>query len=110
MLILSNNAYLFARYALTVRLFLPFALLAANTLLPLGVDILSLNPCLFLFFLSDGWNVLLLISNIFLVYNYSLHFQSANLQIISGFANLFLKNKSSFSKNIFFLAPIICKA
>jgi len=59
--------YLFARTALTVNLFLPFALLAARTLLPFGVDILSLKPCLFLFFLSDGWNVRLLISNIFSV-------------------------------------------
>lgn len=50
--------YLLALDTLTVNLFLPFALLAAKTLLPFGVDILSLNPCLFLFFLSDGWNVL----------------------------------------------------
>jgi len=34
--------------------FLPFALLALNTLLPLGVDILSLKPCLFLLFLREG--------------------------------------------------------
>lgn len=54
--------YLLARKALTVKLFLPFALLAANTLLPFGVDILSLKPCLFLFFLSDGWNVLFITS------------------------------------------------
>lgn len=46
--------YLLARAALTVKLFLPLALLAASTLLPLGVDILSRKPCLFLFFLSDG--------------------------------------------------------
>lgn len=57
--------YLFARWELTERLFLPFALLAANILLPLGVDILKRKPCLFLFFLSDGWNVLLLIAYIF---------------------------------------------
>ena len=57
--------YLLARAALTVKLFLPLALLAARTLLPFGVDILSLKPCLFLFFLSDGWNVLLLITYIF---------------------------------------------
>lgn len=59
--------YLLAREALTVNLFLPFALLAANTLLPFGVDILSLKPCLFLFFLSDGWNVLFITS----IYNVS---------------------------------------
>ena len=46
--------YFLALDTLTVNLFLPLALLAANTLLPFGVDILSLKPCLFLFFLSDG--------------------------------------------------------
>jgi len=65
--------YLLARAALTVKLFLPFALLAAKTLLPFGVDILSLKPCLFLFFLSDGWNVLLLIT-LYLNRNYSIKF------------------------------------
>lgn len=53
-----NQSYLLARDTLTVSLFLPLALLAANTRLPFGVDILSRKPCLFLFFLSDGWNVL----------------------------------------------------
>lgn len=38
----------------TVNLFLPFALRAARTLLPFGVDILSLKPCLFVLFLLDG--------------------------------------------------------
>ena len=38
----------------TVSFFLPFALRAARTLLPLGVDILSLKPCLFALFLLDG--------------------------------------------------------
>lgn len=38
----------------TVSLFLPFALRAESTLLPLGVDILSLKPCLFTLFLLDG--------------------------------------------------------
>lgn len=61
-LYMITKNYLLARAALTVKLFLPFALLAAKTLLPFGVDILSLKPCLFLFFLSDGWNVLLLIT------------------------------------------------
>lgn len=66
--------YLLARAALTVKLFLPLALLAAKTLLPFGVDILSLKPCLFLLFLSDGWNVLLLIT-ICLNRNYLLIFR-----------------------------------
>jgi len=39
----------------TESFFLPFALRAARTLLPLGVDILSLKPCLFTLFLLDGW-------------------------------------------------------
>ncbi len=38
----------------TVNLFLPFALRLAKTFLPLAVDILSLNPCLFFLFLFDG--------------------------------------------------------
>ncbi len=38
----------------TEILFLPLALLLANTFLPLGVDILSLNPCLLRLFLFDG--------------------------------------------------------
>ena len=38
----------------TVSLFLPFALREASTLLPLAVDILSLNPCLFALFLLEG--------------------------------------------------------
>ena len=32
----------------------PLPLLEANTFLPLAVDILSLNPCLFFLFLLDG--------------------------------------------------------
>jgi len=38
----------------TVSLFLPFALRDARTLLPFGVDILSLKPCLFDLFLLEG--------------------------------------------------------
>jgi hypothetical protein len=38
----------------TVSFFLPLALREASTLLPLEVDILSLNPCLFALFLLDG--------------------------------------------------------
>ncbi|MBB5332856.1 hypothetical protein HNP69_000975 [Chryseobacterium koreense] len=38
------------------------------------MDILSRKPCLFLLFLSDGWNVLLLIANIFSK-NYFLFFR-----------------------------------
>lgn len=72
--ILTKEYYLLALAELTVRLFLPLALLAAKTLLPFGVDILSLKPCLFLFFLSDGWNVLLLIT-IYFSRNYLLIFR-----------------------------------
>lgn len=38
----------------TVSRFLPLALLALITFCPLTVDILFLNPCLFLRFLFDG--------------------------------------------------------
>jgi hypothetical protein len=38
----------------TDSFFLPLARRAARTLLPLGVDILSLKPCLFALFLLDG--------------------------------------------------------
>jgi len=38
----------------TESFFLPFALRALSTLLPLGVDILSRNPCLLILFLRDG--------------------------------------------------------
>jgi hypothetical protein len=53
------NKYFYDNYFLaiaseTVRFFLPLLLLAAITLLPLGVDILSLKPCLFLLFLLEG--------------------------------------------------------
>jgi hypothetical protein len=41
----------------TVNFFLPLALLEAKTRRPFAEDILSLNPCLFLLFLCDGWNV-----------------------------------------------------
>ena len=46
-----------------VNFFLPRALRAANTLRPLTVDILSLNPCLFFLFLTDGWKVLFMIGS-----------------------------------------------
>ena len=42
----------------TVSFFLPFARREARTLRPLGVDILSLKPCLFTLFLLEGWYVL----------------------------------------------------
>ena len=70
-----------------LKLFLPFALLAARTLLPLGVDILSLKPCLFLLFLSDGWKVLLLIANIF-KYKRCLIFQTAKITKFLFSANI----------------------
>jgi len=38
----------------TVSFLRPFLRLAASTLRPLAVDILSLNPCLFLRFLCEG--------------------------------------------------------
>ena len=60
----NSRDYLLARAALTVKLFLPFALLAAKTLLPFGVDILSRKPCLFLLLRCDGWKVRFMILSI----------------------------------------------
>ena len=55
----ENKLYaLCLRSSETDNLFLPFALLDANILLPLAVDMRSRKPCLFLLFLSEGWNVL----------------------------------------------------
>jgi hypothetical protein len=42
----------------TDSLVLPFALLLASTDLPLAEAILSLNPCLFLRLVLEGWYVL----------------------------------------------------
>jgi hypothetical protein len=39
----------------TLKFFLPLARLLANTFLPDTEAIRSLNPCLFLLFLFDGW-------------------------------------------------------
>jgi len=52
----------------TESFFLPLALRAARTLLPLGVDILSLKPCLLVLFFLDGWYVLFIFSIIFVDY------------------------------------------
>jgi hypothetical protein len=49
----------------TLSFFLPLALREARTLLPFGVDILSLKPCLFALFLLDGWYVLFIFSIIY---------------------------------------------
>lgn len=46
--------YLYLVSSETVNFFRPFALRAAKTFRPLAVDILSLKPCLFLLFLTDG--------------------------------------------------------
>ena len=45
---LFQQDYLYLGSSETDNFFLPFALLAANTLRPFGVDILSRKPCLFL--------------------------------------------------------------
>lgn len=47
----------------TLSFFLPLARLLARTFLPLTVDMRSLNPCLFLRFRFDGWNVLFISLN-----------------------------------------------
>jgi hypothetical protein len=64
--------YLREKSSETLSFFLPFALRADNTLRPDALDILSLNPCLFLFFLFDGWNVLFMTGflYIYVIFNY----------------------------------------
>lgn len=52
--VLRNINYLYLFSSETESFFLPFPLLLAKTFLPFGDDILSLNPCLFLLFLTDG--------------------------------------------------------
>ena len=54
----SENYILWRPSSATVNFFLPLARRAANTLRPFAVAILSRNPCLFLLFLFEGWNVL----------------------------------------------------
>ena len=49
----------------TVSLFLPLRRRAASTFLPLAVDILLRKPCLLALFLSEGWNVLFILSVIY---------------------------------------------
>jgi hypothetical protein len=49
----------------TESLLRPLALLRASTFLPFLVAILDLNPCLFLRFLFDGWNVRFIVPQIF---------------------------------------------
>ena len=52
---------------LTVKFFLPLALLLASTFLPFLVFILSRKPCLFLLFLLLGWYVLFIRDLCFLI-------------------------------------------
>ena len=61
-LISTNHYFLCLGSDETVNLCLPLALRRARTFLPFAEAILSINPCLFLLFLFDGWNVLLLIA------------------------------------------------
>lgn len=58
-----GKLYLWVFSSETVNLFLPFALLAANTFLPLTDSILFLKPCLFFLRLLDGWYVLFICLN-----------------------------------------------
>jgi hypothetical protein len=50
----KQSSYLCVFSLETVSFFLPFALLAANTLRPLADSILFLKPCLFFLRLLDG--------------------------------------------------------
>lgn len=73
----------------TLKRFLPLARRAANTLLPFAELIRSLNPCLFLLFLCEGWNVLfmtlMLILNTF--YQSIPKKRNAKITFISQFRN-----------------------
>jgi hypothetical protein len=51
---LARINYFSLSSGVTESFFLPLALREESTLLPLAVDILSLNPCLFALFLLDG--------------------------------------------------------
>ena len=55
----------------TLNFFLPFLRRADNTFLPLAVDILLRNPCLFALFLRDGWNVLFIFTRILELQRYT---------------------------------------
>lgn len=94
----------------TVNFFLPFALRLANTRLPLADDILSLNPCLFLRFLLEGWNVLfmfylylkVLTNDLYLCF----YFWTAKVWIFFCFSNI----KAFFCfKNIKYIHTPRCK-
>lgn len=65
----------------TVSFLLPLRRRFANTLRPLAVDILFLNPCLLTLFLREGWYVLFILLLCFS------DFQFAKIQIISNLAN-----------------------
>ena len=54
----------------TVSLYLPLARRAASTRRPFAVDILSLNPCLFLRLLFEGWNVLFIVIDFYIYYSF----------------------------------------
>ena len=54
LLTIVNHYFLCLDSDETDNFFLPFALLRANTFLPLAEAILSMKPCLFLLFLFDG--------------------------------------------------------
>jgi hypothetical protein len=54
LLTIVNHYFLGLNSDETDNFFLPFALLLANTFLPLAEAILSRKPCLFLLFLFDG--------------------------------------------------------
>ena len=73
----------------TVSFFLPLALRAARTLRPLAVDILSLNPCLCLRLVFEGWYVLFILLINYSFYSY--HFFGLQKYTFFLFNNTLLK-------------------
>jgi len=90
--------------------FLPLALLLARTFLPFAEAMRSLNPCLFFLFLLDGWNVLLLIINVFnKVLSYKIKFYlriSSVLKLRANIRRLFSLARCVVKKNEFFLISL----
>lgn len=75
---LSENYILWRPSSATLNFFLPLARRAANTLRPFAVAILSRNPCLFLLFLFEGWNVLFIA---LMYYINNLNFGTAKIDV-----------------------------
>jgi hypothetical protein len=87
-ILLSRNLYaLWRPSSATVSYALPLARRAANTRRPLAVAILSRNPCLFLLFLCEGWNVLFIAYDVFCYYFCCFGIRTAKIAVFFELAN-----------------------